>query len=125
MNESSLKAALCKRLEEDLIGAVVMRHENRPGVTVGCPDISVTWRLRTWWFEVKYARPAIRSRGIQDVKIRQLAGVGMAYYVIYHEQGTIKTTRIAHPRDVDTPIAWRDGFNHRFVAEFIQQVHGG
>jgi len=79
MNEATCKAALCKLLRATLPGAVVYRHEDQ--FTAGIPDISVTWRGRTVWVEVKLDRPGRRAvvTAAQALALRQLEGMLVTY----------------------------------------------
>lgn len=123
MTEATLKTALTSLLRKELTGAVIFSHTG--AMTSGIPDISVTWRGKTSWFEVKWANPTIKSRGDQDLSLLRLAGQGNAWYIIYEEKRGVKRTGIVHPSAFQEGLdgEWCSNYNHRWVADFIQRVH--
>jgi len=131
MNESTLTSALMHKLREQLRGYECFRHPASYLSQAGIPDVSITGYGRTTWLEVKFAKPSIRSRGIQDQTMLRLAGAGRAYYIIYHLEHDIKRMGIVHPRivhDSDTNLwkytgEWTLGFKHAMVADFIRRGH--
>ena len=123
-NEAELKGKLVEKLKEQLTGAVIFPIQDR--WTSGIPDIAVTWMGRTTWWECKYADPDLDSKGIQDLTLLRLAGAGYARYVIYEDRGSVRRTRIVHPKDINEWMATDvvvSGFNHEFVADYIRKVH--
>ena len=125
MNESILKSALCQLARAPLQKYVVIRHEDR--FTDGIPDISVTGRGKTSWIEVKYANPKFQCRGIQELTMKRLALAGLAYFVVYWEQGKDKLTFIVDPTEIGNEVkTWAKftrGFDHEWVIRFIQELH--
>jgi hypothetical protein len=125
VSEADLKSALCSLMREQLRGFVVFRHEDRR--TSGVPDISVTGFGRTMWIEVKYANPYLGDIALQRERMKQLSAAGSAYYVIYHQIGSLSRTLIVEPRQLDE---WKEnstrfavGINHRLVVDFIREMH--
>lgn len=131
MTESTLKAALVPVLKVVMPGAVVFRHEDKH--TAGVPDISVTWRKRTTWLEVKYINPKFIGKEVQLVTAMLLDREGYCYYVLYVDRVTEKYTYIVPPSlqledkyylDLPIPAQYhRSGFDHRFVANFVRMSH--
>jgi len=109
--------------KERLQGAVLLRHEDVR--TAGIPDLSVTLRGKTSWWEFKHATPNYPSTGIQELTCLRLAAAGTCFYVIYHEEGNYKRTLIIHPRNIKTldPEVWQPGFDHSFVIDYIKWTH--
>lgn len=123
MNESTLKSTLVTKLRKRHPGWVVLRHEDR--FTHGVPDISVTALNRTTWWEVKLARPTLKSEGIQDLNMLKLDGAGTARYIIYEERNGIKSVVIVRPRFIEE---WRTSgictprFDHEWVISYITNL---
>ena len=74
MNENTIKDELVKRLRRAAPRFVVFRHEDR--FTAGIPDISMTGRGATSWWEVKYLNPRLHSYGLQELTMKRLASPG-------------------------------------------------
>ena len=125
MDESRLKSDLVIVLRRELRRAMVLRHENRPGISVGSPDLSNTWQKITTWLEIKYANPAVKKREAQHLVCQALAREGYCYYVIYYEatKTSERRTVIIHPDhlDIGEPRVETAGFSHLFVAGFIRR----
>lgn len=98
MNEGTLKNQLVKRLEDDMPGAVVLRHEEL--FRSGIPDMSVTWNGKTTWWEAKLADPNPRGKGIQKLTASRLAEQGRCYYIIWVASPGPKRTLIVEPKHV-------------------------
>lgn len=127
MNEAVLKSALNRTFKAELPPRwVVLRHEGG-AVHAGISDFSVTGEGYTTWLEVKFANPALRSRGIQDLTMKRLANAGRALYVVYrlYSDGT-RETRILTPACLDewmTSGVSHPGFNHTFVVRHLVEAH--
>lgn len=125
MTEATLKGALVTKIREQIPGAMVFRHEDH--FTAGIPDISVTWRYRTSWWEVKFANPNFKSLGIQELTMLRLSRAGIANYIIYRELNRCQTVHIVEPSNL---IIWEAagsstmGFNHSWVIEKLKEIHG-
>jgi len=124
--ETKPKRQLVERLKHDLVGAVVLRHEDH--FRAGIPDISVTWHKLTTWLEVKHADPYLSGSGIQLHLAGQLADQGFCWFIIYYEDETAKRTLIVHPSEVYRD-SWKElsdssrmaqGFDHKFVVDFLR-----
>lgn len=126
MNETVLKVSLVQ-VARSYKGFVVIRHEDR--FTHGIPDLSITYKKRTFWLEVKYADPKFSTKGIQELTMMRLALAGFAYFIIYYEKGKEKRTFIVHPKDIGksfdellTCCPNTDEFDHDYVIRFIQEL---
>lgn len=122
-NETSLKGKLVIALKFDFPGAVVIRHEDH--FTGGIPDISMTWRGRTVWLEVKHLNPRMKTKGLQTDTAIRLSEEGYCWFIVYSEKNGIRKTLIVHPREfmrtVDiVPIGITDGFDHHFTGRFLR-----
>ncbi len=123
-SESTLKSALVKLARAAMPQAVILRHEDQ--YTAGIPDISCTHKGLTIWWEVKYARPAVRDRGIQHLTCRRLGTFGRCYYLVYQEKRGKKKTFIVHPNNLDEfedSTQCINGFNHKWVVQQMEQAH--
>lgn len=121
--EATLKSALMKEMRKQLCGAVLFRHEDQ--YTSGIPDISTTFNGCTVWWEVKFARPSIRDRGVQHFTCSELARNGKCFYIVYYQKKDEKQTLIIHPQFIDTMKATASckGFNHKWVVDHIKVAH--
>lgn len=126
MNETKLKADLVGRLRKEIPNAIIFRHEDQ--FTVGTPNISVTWNGKTTWWEVKFAKTQIRSRRARKLTLKELGEQGQCYYVIYLQEDLLEGTYIAKA-DAVYENRWlfsshfTVGFDHKFVVNFIKNVH--
>jgi hypothetical protein len=72
MNESNIVQKTIKDLKRLLPGAVIHKHNDLS--TAGIPDISINYRMRTTWVEVKYVRAAeTKSKFVKHFDKLQLA----------------------------------------------------
>lgn len=130
MTEAALKGQLVGALRLHLRGAVVLRHEDKN--TAGIPDISVTYRGRTVWLEVKYANPRVSGRGLQKVTCLRLAEQGVCWFLVYEERKGYRRTYFATPKEIvkfEEVIEIPDertapGFDHEFAVQFIRRLCG-
>ena len=83
-------------IHQHLPTAVAIRHEDR--YTHGIPDLSVSLQHRTTWWEVKYADPMCRSKGVQRHLCERLAAASYCRYIIF--QRGIPTGPNARPRAI-------------------------
>lgn len=124
MNEAILKGTLVDILRANLQGFVVIRHEDR--FTHGIPDISVTGNKITTWWEVKYANPDFKSKGIQDLTLLRLHLAGYANFIIYKDK-KVKRVYIVPPNLITFSTAdwpnYAEGFNHLWVVEEVRKLH--
>lgn len=126
MSEADLKGKLVKLLREKYPGYVIWRIED--GTTSGIPDLIVNGNKITSYWEIKFANPAFRVKGIQERTAIQLARVGLAKFIVYWEKDDDRKTYIVDPRDINKPItSWENfvpGFNHTWLVSQIGAVHG-
>lgn len=126
MSEASLRAACVNLFRQRNPQAVVFRHED--SLRAGIPDTSISWRAVTSFWEFKYADPHPKWRGAQGAELQRMHSTGIpAFYVIYYEAGpsllqTLIVTPDARYREMRTD-RFAEGFNHRFVSEFIERIH--
>lgn len=133
-NEASVKSTLSAKLKQQLPSSVHFRHEDV--LTSGTPDSSISWNGRTTWWETKYARPAFKSRGIQELMLKRLARESRAFYVIFCDFDATKSVAIVDPAEFepwkvpqlvrvhDVPAIVRfDGFDYNRIIDFIRRVH--
>jgi hypothetical protein len=113
-------------MRDQLMEYVVLRHEERPGINSGTPDVSISGNRKDSWWEVKYAHPSVRSRGVQELAMRKLAATShSALYIIYEEKKDVRRTLIVHPRwlhELDNG-EWTNDFDHQWVIDFIRKIH--
>jgi hypothetical protein len=64
MNEATLKSALVKLVRYEHPDWLVFRHEDK--FMSGLPDISVTGGMATSWWEVKFIRDGLSTKGVQE-----------------------------------------------------------
>jgi hypothetical protein len=113
MHESKYSSGLVKHLQEHLGGSVVFKHSDQ--LTCGIPDISVNWRTKTTWLEIK--REGGKIRGLQDRNMKRLAAVtGNAFYVVYSDTDV----KIVHPVSEEVAFYGAGHKNHAIVGEFIR-----
>jgi hypothetical protein len=110
-----------------------LRHEDR--YTHGIPDLSLSFRGKTSWWEIKVADPDCESKEIQRHLCRRLNAASYCRYVIYQRgipRGRNKRPRqirIVPPLDFDF---WADAgvvvsegeFDHYGVVRYMARVHG-
>lgn len=92
MSEATHKAALVKVLRAGLPQGVgrVYRHEDQ--FTGGIPDISISFKGRTLWVEVKLDRPGRKSKTteLQWKALRELGGHLLVF--TEHRSGSLQAT---------------------------------
>jgi hypothetical protein len=102
-----------------------MRHEDSS--RSGVPDISVTARGKTSWWEIKYGHPSFETNGIQHLTMLKLGRFGYARYVVFREtaDGHSKQTALFLPKDFDRSEEWANvsGFNFQWVVDQIRFYH--
>lgn len=121
MKETQIVGKITAHLRKHLLGSVVFKHADR--VTAGIPDISVTWRRHTIWFEVKVRREGrMYTRDLQHVNMTRLSKQGSAYYVVFD----LDTARslIVRPQDINGEefIFQLYGIRPSVVTEFLQST---
>jgi NTP pyrophosphatase (non-canonical NTP hydrolase) len=94
VNEATLVKELEKALKAEMRGCTVQKHNDAS--TAGIPDLSVTWRGRTAWVEVKYDRPRARAEvsELQKLALRRLGGY-LAWYAL--SPSGVRTTSLSGP----------------------------
>jgi hypothetical protein len=130
MTEHTLVKQLLTLAREELKGYVIQKHNDR--AKSGTPDISITGREFTSWWEVKYADPTFDSPGIQELTCMRLAVAGYCRYLIYDNRYSMPTTGILHPNNIRNwtgkmdDYEWvRDGIAHKSFIEYVKTLHMG
>ena len=125
LTESDLVQALKKFVKGLLPFAIFIKLADR--FNSGYPDVTVTWRGITSWWELKhYDNEAFKSPELQETRCKQLGEQGICHYVIYEERKGVRRTLIVAPKDMDhweQTNNWAPGFDHTFVVKFIRQCH--
>ena len=101
MIEGEFKSKVVRELKLNAVPAVIIRHEDKS--ESGVPDMSVTYKGKTTWWEFKIARPKIDlSRGgIQRLVCARLSKQGHCRYVVLVEQGgKPKRTYVLTPGEI-------------------------
>ncbi len=116
MKEGEVNRRLVKALRKELPGAVVFKHADQ--ITAGVPDISVTWRRRTAWVEVKVIRQGktFQSRGLQDMMMHRLSLAGHAFYVVYYEKTNVTCFEAPTKNEGTTLLGTYEGLPHQAQA---------
>lgn len=127
--ESALKSALMAEIKAHLPGFVAQRHEDVR--TSGTPDLSLTGRARTSWWEFKHGTPDFESHGIQELTMLRLAASSFhARYVVWEERRGVKRTLVVHPKHIEcedlgaVAEAWWVEFDLRQLVDHMRRVHG-
>lgn len=122
--EAELQSRFVQLAKKGLPDFVVIQHRN-PSES-GTPDLSVTGLGHTSWWELKLARPTVRSRGVQDIMLARLSTRGLARYLIFSEiKGELKT-HIVTAEQVQNG-SWSKfgylGWNFMVVFDYIRGLH--
>ena len=128
MNESSLKTKTISAIKRTFPHWVVIAHQERG--RHGVPDLSITGEGVTIWIEIKFAKPVLNSKGIQDVTCAKLAHAGgNCYYLIFFDSPRGRETIIATPRAVFAETWLTDyemcvsGFDFDAVVEWLAPLN--
>lgn len=128
MNEAELKSKFVKLARKELVGSVIIRHEDK--ITSGVPDISLTWdQRRTAWLEGKYARePLITGKKLQVIFGQKLEHQGFARFIVWEDFGNdvlrtciVKPSQIARDRTYAVE-EYAIGIDHQFLVEYLRRV---
>lgn len=128
--EHTLQSQLLKVIRPAITaeGGVILKHSDY--ITSGIPDLSVTWKGMTSWWEIKHAEPRLKGTGLQLVTARQLALAGRCHYIVYEtsRSGLLMATHIVTPLNIGsdgsfTPTQSSGGHDHGFVLTAIRQLH--
>lgn len=100
---------------------VILKHND--GLTSGVPDVSITWRKKTSWWEFKHGPKIKWAHKLQQLTCRRLAAIGICYVVLYEEkfEHDSKHTCILTPDEVLVEAV--EGFDHRFVLDYVWRTH--
>jgi hypothetical protein len=108
-----------RALQVAMPGCAVLKHNDAS--TAGIPDLSVTWRGKTAWIEVKFDRPAARASvsALQKLALRRLGGY-LAWYAM-NAKG-IKTSALSGPC-VELTVEGGGSFalSHAAIADKIRE----
>jgi hypothetical protein len=119
LNESDLSRKLVKALRTVLEpeGFVIFKHNQRTGV--GVPDISVTGKGSTSWWEVKHLRGGrLIQRGVQSFMMGKLGHAGEARYIMFYDDHTTITDG-----DQNELISWPKFADIEMIVDYVRWVH--
>ena len=133
VTEQTLKRGLMAEIKRHLPTAVAIRHEDR--YTHGIPDLSLSLAGRTTWWEVKYADPSVRTKGIQHHLCARLAAETYCRYIVYQRGIPSGRTyrprqiRVVPPADIDCwqragRVLVTGSFEQYAVVVHLARVHG-
>ena len=133
VTEQTLKRGLMAALRRHLPQAVAIRHEDR--YTHGIPDLSLSLGGATSWWELKYADPLLKTKGIQQYLCARLAHTSRCQYIIYQRgipsgpNRRPRQIRIVPPSEIDhwqrAGLVVEDGsFDQYNVVAYLARVHG-
>jgi len=128
MTESKLQAGLLELLRAELASETALQYASKPviikhsdGFTSGSPDISITWKKKDTWWELKHGEKVVWANALQQLTCRRLAANGICYVVLYEDVLSHRRTCILTPDEEDVEVV--DGFDHRFVLDFVRRTH--
>lgn len=126
MNEARVVQRLIKSLKQQLPGAVVYKHND--AVTAGMPDVSVTYKRRVLWLEVKYEK--LKSDKRQITQCKRLGRQDACFYFVgYYGRKNELWAYLARPKDVsnDSEVLRVDalGLFEEVVSEVVRHLTGG
>lgn len=122
MKEETVRSQFVSTARSILPSFQFMRHEDK--FKHGVPDLSVTGRRFTSWWEFKLADPDFQSEGIQELTMKRLDAAGFARYIIYEKDP--KQIFIVRPddlRDWKTLGICYVGWDHTWVLRYMWDVH--
>jgi hypothetical protein len=106
MTEATVRRTLRLAIQEHLPDAVALRYEDR--FTRGLPDLSISYRGKTSFWEIKYADPYFRTSKVQHHLCEQLDIRGYHCRYIIFQRGIARPTtarprqiRVVKPSDID------------------------
>lgn len=112
-----------RALELLLPGPIILKHAD--GMTSGTPDVSMDFNRITTWWEFKHGPKIKWAHGLQQLTCQRLARATHCEVVLYEEKEiddvVQKRTVILTPDEVEVTAI--DGFNHRFVMDYIWRTH--
>ena len=122
-----------EEIKRQLPTAVAIRHEDR--YTHGIPDLSLSLRGRTTWWEIKYADPACITKGVQQHLCQRLDAENFCRYIIYQRgiptgrKARPRAIRIVRPSDMDcwqlAGVTVEEGsFDHWGLVQYMARIHG-
>lgn len=133
--EAELKSAFGAELKRQLPYFYTLLHATR-----AAPDRSITGGGRTTFWEMKHGTPGFESPWNQELMCIRLAHAGYCRYIVWQEnaRGGNQRTLIVHPDEIRRVVgdsfrrrtwrlnaeAWCDGFDYRWLVDFIRRVHG-
>lgn len=113
-----------EQIAEQMREYTALRHEDVR--TCGIPDLSLTGKGKTTWWECKYADPYFESKSIQLLTMRRLAYCGFARYIVWQIRDERRMTMIVHPEHLRYELiaeATSDDFDHQFIINYMKRVH--
>jgi hypothetical protein len=133
LTEVTVRRRLMRQLQTQIPDALAIRYEDR--YTRGIPDLSISWRGQTSFWEIKYADPHCVTSKVQHYLCDQLDTHGFHCRYIIFQRGIPKRShprprqiRIVKPTDFDhwahLGLVVSDGrFDYDALVDHIEQVH--
>ena len=109
MKEADIVAKIEAKIQEKLPGAVILKHNDFS--STGIPDLSISYRVRTTWVEVKLLKeketPSSLKRHFSKLQLATLLLLDRqvpAYYLVAHlgYDGKLCDAGIFSPKAIDT-----------------------
>lgn len=126
--EAALKSAFTKELKLQLPDFLVLHY-----ATAGAPDREIVGNGVTTRYECKHGTPSFASSDIQELFCMRLAVQAHCRYVVWQSKadGSSPRTLIVKPVMIHRRIGWRlepetfcVGFNHRWLVDYVRELHG-
>lgn len=133
LTEVTVRRELMHALQAGLPSAVALRYEDR--YTRGIPDLSISWRGHTSFWEIKYADPHCVTSKVQHYLCEQLDTHGFHCRYIIFQRGIARPRksrprqiRVVKPADFDHwahlgLVLCEGRFDYAALVDHIEQVH--
>ena len=120
-------------LHRHLPQAVAIRHEDR--YTHGIPDLSLSLARSTSWWEIKYADPLLKTKGVQQYLCARLARASHCQYIIYQRgihsgpNRRPRQIRVVPPSEIDHwqragRVIEEGSFDQYHLVVYLARFHG-
>ena len=119
MNETALTVKLRKAFPP---GVFIIKHTDQ--FNTGVPDLSLSFRDATSWWEIKYANPHLIQREIQVLRVKQFSYHARVRYVIF--DAVRNGVQILDPTELGDRLKLPltcNGFDFKLLAETMMRIH--